>query len=79
MKEFSQFSPFILKFIRNQEEQFCSLCPLSAYCFGCILEPHPKLPFYDILKEASFIAIEWNLEFLQQFYLANSVKAVDID
>eukprot|EP00347_Sterkiella_histriomuscorum_P024260 403331751 len=73
-----QYSPFVLKHVKGMlqgEQQLCSLCDWNQKCFGCILQPNQQ-SIGEFLLSHSFIAIDWNQEFFQDFVESEFIKPI---
>ncbi|CDW80741.1 ubiquitin carboxyl-terminal hydrolase 11 [Stylonychia lemnae] len=74
-----QLSPFVLKYVKNQfqgEYQLCSHCDWTLKCFGCLVMPDDE-NIYQSLQSKSFIAIDWNHNFLDKYVQLDNFKPVD--
>lgn len=62
------------------DKQLCSICTNPTLnCYGCMVEPDSRLPLYEILKDSSFFAIDWNIDFLNQYYQPQSLRPIEYE
>ena len=54
----------------------CSVCDWTKKCFGCLLLPDDQA-IYDKLLAQSFIAIDWNHNFLDKYVQVDNFKPID--
>jgi len=67
-------APFALKFV-DLSGVCCSLCHWSSKCHGCVVQPDYESPIYNLLLRNTYIACEWNLNFLETHFEVNNMNS----